>query len=104
MMEVSQIEEKIIRICDKIILSLRGTTGVDGNTLIERPLIDDLYNFLELYKNEIKNKSEVSKEVVSVLWYTCTRFFNQSKYSKNSAELLHEFERMHVKLIMTFQA
>ncbi|ULO08538.1 hypothetical protein H1230_06950 [Paenibacillus sp. 19GGS1-52] len=101
-MNRTEIEEAIKDICGKIILSLRGNQGEDGNALIDAELIESLHRNLENYKEVIANEKMVSKDVVSLVFYTCGRFQSQSNYSKNSIELLREFERLYFKIQMTF--
>ncbi|NOU98359.1 hypothetical protein GC093_34835 [Paenibacillus sp. LMG 31456] len=98
----SSIEEILKNICRELILQLRGNNAGNGNALIDSNLISTLHTNLDYYKKSISNDDMVSKEIVSILIYTCSRFYVQSKHSKNSDEMLKEFDSLNGKLLRIF--
>ncbi|HZG87882.1 hypothetical protein [Paenibacillus sp.] len=96
------IELKIKTVCKELVLQLRGNNGGDGNALVDRDLIEALHECLNIYEVTVCDDKMVSKEIVAILIYTCSRFYHQSKYSKNSDELLKEFDKLYGKLFDVF--
>ncbi|KRF13683.1 hypothetical protein [Paenibacillus sp. Soil787] len=101
-MENNELIAKLKSVCKELILQLRGNKGENRNALIDRKLISDLHLYIDLYKHSIRDDNMVSKEIVGILLYTCSRFYIQSKYSKNSDDLLKEFDRLNGKLLGIF--
>jgi hypothetical protein len=97
-MEDNELEVKLQNVCRELILQLRGNNGGKGNALIDTELISTLHSCLDSYKQLIINDNMVSKEIVGIILYTCSRFYVQSKFSKNSDDLLNEFDRLNGKL------
>jgi hypothetical protein len=95
-MEINEIEVKIKNVCKELVLQLRPSGVIDTN------LIQTLHSCLDSYIQSVRTESMVSKEIVGILIYTFTRFYHQSKFSKNSQELLDEFERLYGKLLRIF--
>ncbi|AJY76183.1 hypothetical protein [Paenibacillus beijingensis] len=98
----SDLEKQIIEVCKTIVVQLRGNQAGEGNTIINLELIKTLHEILESYKVHIDNEEFVNKNIVGLLFYTCSRFYIQSKYSKNSAELLTNFDKLNFKLIKLY--
>ncbi|MGO4543135.1 hypothetical protein [Paenibacillus sp. 2TAB19] len=96
------LEKKLQDICTDLILSLRGNQAENGNAVIDRNLIELLYSTLDVYKESIQQETSVSREVIFSLFYTSSRFYIQSKYSNNAADLLKEFERLNGRLLRIF--
>lgn len=94
----SDIEKEIDDLCMKLILELRGNQAGNGNALINLELINQLQDKLELYQSQLINQEFVNKHIVWKLLYTCTRFYVQSRYSNNSADLLKQFDKFYFKL------
>jgi hypothetical protein len=100
--ENNELIARLKNVCMELILQLRGNNGENGNALFDSKLISALHSYIDLYKQSISNDSMVSKEIVGILLYTCSRFYIQSKYSKNSDDLLKEFDRLNGKLLGIF--
>ncbi|MFD2615686.1 hypothetical protein [Paenibacillus gansuensis] len=98
----ANLEKKLKEICIDLSVKLRGNAGENGNALIDHDLIKLLHSTLDTYKESIQNEGMVSKELVSALLYTCSRFYIQSNYSNNAAELLEEFDKLNSKLLHVF--
>ncbi|PZD97227.1 hypothetical protein DNH61_03570 [Paenibacillus sambharensis] len=96
---IGEIEKEIIDICKPILIQLKGNQAGDGYALIDVERIKTLNNQLEKYQAVIQDEEQVNKNVVGVLFYTCSRFYIQSKYSKNSKELIEQFEQLNTRLI-----
>jgi hypothetical protein len=90
-------------LCKELILKLRGNQGDNGNAIIDGDLIQLLHTTLDDYKDSIHNEGLVSKELVGALFYTCSRFYIQSKYSSNAEDLLKEFDKFSSKLLMVYK-
>lgn len=95
----SDIEKEIDDLCMKLILELRGNQAGNGNALINLELINQLQDKLELYQSQLINQEFVNKNIVWKLLYTCARFYVQSRYSNNSADLLMQFDKFYFKLL-----
>lgn len=80
-------------------MQLRGNQAGNGNAIIDLELIKGLHEQLDIYKVYIENSQFVNKDIVGLLFYTCTRFYLQSKYSKNSEELMVQFEKLYTKIL-----
>jgi hypothetical protein len=98
----NDVEKKLMELCKDLILKLRGSQGGNGTAIINRDLIQLLHITLDEYKDSIHNEELVSKELVSTLFYTCSRFYVQSKYSRNAEDLLKEFNKLNTKLLMVY--
>jgi hypothetical protein len=94
------LEKKLQEICTDIVVSLRGNQAGNGNAVIDRNLIELLYSTLDAYKECIQQETVVSRELIFSLFYTSSRFYIQSKYSNNAADLLKEFERLNGRLLL----
>ncbi|WP_201004833.1 hypothetical protein [Paenibacillus glycanilyticus] len=93
------LDRKIKDICMELSVKLRGNKAGDGNALIDYELIENLHSILDVYKESIRDEKLVSRELVFVLFYTCSRFFIQSTYSNNAQELINEFNKLQFKLL-----
>ncbi|WP_054024941.1 hypothetical protein [Bacillus sp. FJAT-28004] len=96
------LEKRLKEICKYLVVKLKGNQGENGNAIIDRDLIKLLHISLDDYKDSIVNEGLVSKELVGALFYTCSRFYIQSKYSNNSEDLLKEFDKLNTKLLKVF--
>lgn len=93
----TELESEIMEVCKQLVIQLKGNQA-DGNALINLELINLLGEKLDSYQRILENQELVNKNVVGLLLYTCTRFYQQSKYSNNSTELLMHFEKLYTKL------
>jgi len=98
----SEIEKNIIETSKSLVVQLRGNQAGNGNAIIDLELIKGLHEQLDIYKINIENSHFVNKDVVGLLFYTCTRFYLQSKYSKNSDELITQFEKLYTKILKLY--
>ncbi|WP_339249164.1 hypothetical protein [Paenibacillus sp. FSL P2-0136] len=98
----SNLEKELKKICIDLSVKLRGNGGGDGNALIDYDLILHLHTTLDAYKESIHKEEMVSKEIVWSLFYTCSRFYIQSQYSKNTSDLMAEFGKLNHKLLRVF--
>ena len=96
------LETEIKEICINLYVKLRGNRGGDGNALIDHDLIQHLHTTLDAYKESNHKEEMVSKELVWYLFYTCSRFYIQSKYSRNTVDLMKEFDKLNYKLLRIF--
>ncbi|OKP86943.1 hypothetical protein A3842_06470 [Paenibacillus sp. P3E] len=96
------LEKDLKEICTDLYVKLRGNGGGNGNALIDHGLIQHLHTTLDAYKESIHKEEMVSKELVWSLFYTCSRFYIQSKYSRNAVDLMREFDKLNYKLLRTF--
>ncbi|WP_342561426.1 hypothetical protein NST84_17345 [Paenibacillus sp. FSL R7-0345] len=99
---VPDLEKELKEICIALTVKLRGNGGGDGNALIDHDLIQRLHTTLDAYKEAIGKEEMVSKEIVWSLLYTSSRFYVQSKYSKNNADLMEEYHNLNHKLVRIF--
>ena len=97
--QLTELERQILDVCKPIAVQLKGNQADDMNAKIDLERIETLITLLEVYKEQISNESMVSKVVVGSLFYTCSRFYIQSKYSKNPKELLKVFDKLNSRLI-----
>ncbi len=100
--QFSEIEKQIIESSKALVFQLRGNQAVNGNAIIDIKLINVLHEQLDIYKVHIENSQFVNKDIVGLLFYTCTRFYLQSKYSKNSSELIIQFEKLYTKVLTLY--
>ncbi|MFD0675222.1 hypothetical protein [Cohnella sp. GCM10027633] len=98
----TEIEEDILEKCKQLVLELRGNKAGSGNALLNFELINQLYDRLIQYKKQINDKEIVNKEVVGVLFYTCSRFYVQSNYANNREELLNQFSKLNLVLLKLY--
>ncbi|CAM4263570.1 hypothetical protein [Paenibacillus typhae] len=99
---VPDLEKELKEICIALTVKLRGNGGGNGNALIDHDLIQRLHTTLDSYKEAIRTEERVSKELVWSLLYTCSRFYVQSKYSKNEADLMKEYDELNQRLVRVF--
>ncbi|MHA6529103.1 hypothetical protein [Paenibacillus sp. BAC0078] len=96
------LEKELKEICIDLSVKLRGNGGGNGYALIDHDLIQHLHTTLDAYKETIHTEEMVSKELVWSLFYTCSRFYVQSKYSRNDVDLMKEFDKLNYKLLRVF--
>ncbi len=98
----ADIENEIREACSTLLLQIRGNITADGDCLIDKQLIDLLHSHLDSYAEFIAYQEDVNKEMVKVLFHTCSWFYTQSKFAKNSQEWIDEFEKLQDKLKSIF--
>lgn len=99
---VPDLEKELKEICIALTVKLRGNGGGHGNALIDHDLIQRLHTTLDAYQESIRKEGRVSKDIVWSLLYTSSRFYVQSKYSKNEADLIKEYYNLNQRLVRVF--